>query len=254
MKRLLFIALCASALGCAASALLLNLKVYEVNTREPYTHSQRKPLGDLPAPISIRQYFVSEKNNLGRIDLAFARELRRQADDVSLNIYLNVLRSFFKSRRSGLVQFELYDEHEALLSKRDFDGAAIDDKKYMPICFTPITNAAHKKYYFQLSTLTGNALDDLSLMLGPAVNPENRLVVNKLCLAGSSMTFMTFTSGKYVNYDALLDRISQYKPWLFKKPRLYFLLYLYGAALIFLILYLLKHMREEDGCARVKAL
>ncbi|MFH1824898.1 MAG: hypothetical protein ABH873_06695 [Candidatus Firestonebacteria bacterium] len=224
---------------------LLKVKISNIDIPEPYNYVDRLPINKTNVKLTIKQTFVANENNFSRIDISFVNDWRKNDDEISFKLLLDVLLSNFKGKNKIPVLFSLYNYKEnKLLYKEIFYDLTTKRFKSKSFYFRPIADSKNKIYCYEISFFKSNAFDNMKLLIGDTVDVNNKLYINDNLLKKKSMVFSTYTSSELIGFNTLLDRLSQYKPWFFKKKYLYILIFLYILSNIYLMYYLRMYFRK----------
>lgn len=229
MKKILILSSCYSIIIYIILVFFFSFKVFDMDLRgiPQYTpDTPPLPLGEISGQQIIRQEFIAGKNSLSRIDIFFGDYRRKNTKDVF---------------------FSLYDNENNLLYKEIFNASIVKDLGNKQFNVGWIHNSKDKRFYFEIlspESIDGNAI---TVFTTDSFNPKTKLFYNKNLLKNKQLLFLTYSSPKWINFDTLLDRLSQYKPWFFKKKYLSILIFVYIFSNIFMIYYIISLFRKKDG-------
>ncbi|MEI7904148.1 MAG: hypothetical protein WCI43_01885 [Candidatus Firestonebacteria bacterium] len=253
MKKIIIYSIVLSALIAVFGVYFLRFKVTDIDNLETRNSVQRIPYEEISSAGSIKQTFRAKKDNLAAIEVLFGNFARKKSEPASLGLYKNLLLSAFKKQPPLKAAFTLYDENSAVISCQEADLSKIKGLRHVPFSFPPIENAKDKRYVFEIKPLTQETFQVLTLIAGDSLNSGDELRINGKLVEKKKLLFVSYVKPRFISCDNLLDRISQNKPFYFKKKSLYVLIFIYLVGQFFLLFYLANKMRGAEKRKTKKA-
>jgi hypothetical protein len=166
-------------------------------TRELFSYRTDTPVGEITSGVAIEQSFLATRDYLTQVDINMATYVRDNSPDLV---------------------FELVDENGVTVRRVEVRPETIIDNQFHAFRFEPIADSTGEQYIARLTSPDGQIGDAFTAWAGDCdCYPGGALFVNGVEQPDSELAMRaSYTRPGVVVWRELLDRMSQYKPLIFK--------------------------------------